>query len=803
MTSASEFPHPEPDWFRVTLASIGDAVIATDMDGNVTFMNSVAEQLTGWPQAEARGKPVLTVFRIINEYTRKPAVNPIARVIREGVVVGLANHTLLISKQGVESPIEDSAAPITNADGKVIGVVLVFHDVSERKKAETALLESERRFRLMVDAVRDYAIFMLDPLGNVTSWNQGAERLKGYRADEIMGSHFSRFYLPEDVHAGKPEIEIKGAIQDGRFEDEGWRVRKDGTKFWANVILTAIRDESGKLIGFAKVTRDVTERRAAEEKLRQSEERFRLLIESVKDYAIFMLDTQGHVISWNNGAQRIKGYEAHEILGKSLSVFYPPDAPANKVAHELKVATESGRFEEEALRLRKDGTTFWANVVISPIRDGGGKVVGFSKVTRDITERKRAEHALRDANESLERRVRERTAELETANKLLAERTQELETASRMKDEFLATLSHELRTPLMPMLGWTRMLQSGQLDSGSTSRGIQIIEKNVRLQIRIIEDLLDISRIISGKLKLDLRPTGLAQVVEAALDVVRGSAEAKSVHIEFLMPGSVGPVMGDAARLQQVIWNLLSNAIKFTPKGGRVAVELTREKTTAVIRVSDTGEGIPLEYQKSLFQRFTQADGTIRRRHGGLGLGLSIVKHVVELHGGTVKGSSEGAGKGAVFEVRLPLAKTGTAVLQEYPLGDLPASGGELKNVRILVVDDEEDTRDFLTVVLNQFGAVVEAVSSVSAALAVIDEFKPAVILSDIGMPDQDGYDFIGQLRASGINTPAVALTAFARSEDRERALSRGFQAHLAKPIEPLTLVHTVARLAARRDAAV
>lgn len=279
--------HQEPEWFRVTLASIGDAVIATDLSGSVTFLNSVAEHLTGWTKREALGKPLLAIFQIINEFTRKPAPNPVARVIREGIVVGLANHTVLISRDGVEFPIEDSAAPITDAQKKMIGVVLVFHDVTERKKAETALAESERRFRLMVDSVRDYAIYMLDPLGKVTSWNNGAERMMGYRADEIIGADFARFFPQEDSQAGKPERELKEAIQNGRFEGEGWRVRKNGSRFWADVILTSMRDESGKLLGFAKVTRDITEQRAALEELRQSEQRFRLLTESVGDYAIY------------------------------------------------------------------------------------------------------------------------------------------------------------------------------------------------------------------------------------------------------------------------------------------------------------------------------------------------------------------------------------------------------------------------------------------------------------------------------------------------------------------------------------
>jgi PAS domain S-box-containing protein len=797
-SQSSDFLHQNPDWFRVTLASIGDAVIATDVNGRVTFLNSVAERLTGWTQAQSAGHPLIEVFNIINEYSRKPAPNPVARVLREGIVVGLANHTLLISRDGIEYPIEDSAAPILDEQKKIIGVVLVFHDVTEQKKTETALAESERRFRLMVDSVKDYAIYMLDPLGNVSSWNSGAERMKGYRPDEIIGAHFSRFFLPEDVQAGKPERELKAAIQDGRFEIEDWRLRKDGSRFWANVVLTAVRDESARLLGFAKVTRDITSRKIALEKLRESEERFRLLMESVKDYAIFMVDTVGNIVSWNAGAQRIKGYSADEIIGKSLSTFYlPEEVMAGKVERELKIAADIGRYEEEGIRVRKDGSKFYASIVISPMRDASNKLIGFAKVTRDITERKHAEQKLHDANVSLDRRVKERTAELEKANAMLEEQRAQLQLAARMKDEFLLTLSHELRTPLMPMLGWARILKDKHLDPQTASRGIQVIEKSIVLQVKIIEDLLDISRIVSGNLKLDLKPVGLAQVVEAAIDVVRGAAEAKSIHIEFKMPGSVGPVMGDATRLQQVAWNLLSNAVKFTPKGGQITLELRRSESRAVLKVTDTGEGIAPEYLATLFQRFSQADSGTTRRFGGLGIGLSIAKHLVELHGGSISGESAGPGKGSTFTVSLPLSSA-PIVLNQYPLGEVPKMQDRLEGVRVHVVDDEELGRDFLVVILSQFGAIVHAAGSVREAMKLLDDFDPDVVVTDIGMPDQDGYDFINYLRSTGKNTPAIALTAFARAEDRNRALSQGFQAHLAKPVEPADLISTVAGLASK-----
>lgn len=777
----------EHEWFRVTLASIGDAVIATDTAGQVSFMNSVAEALTGWTSAEARGKPLDIVFNIINEYTRKPAPNPVGRVLREGIVVGLANHTVLISKGGAEYPIDDSAAPIRDPGGTIVGVVLVFHDITERKKTEAALMDSERRFRLMIDAVKDYALFMLDTTGRVASWNAGAERIKQYRAEEIIGSHFSRFYPPEDVQSGKPEWELKAAIKDGRVEDEGWRVRKDGSRFWANVVITAIRDEAGRLLGFAKVTRDVSERKKALEQLRVSEERFRLLIQGVKDYAIFMLTPEGRVASWNTGAQRINGYAPDEILGKSIAVFYPPEVvAAGKIERELVLAEKEGSFEEEGIRVRKDGSRFFADVILTAIKDDAGKLLGFAKVTRDITERKKAEQALRESNEELERRVQERTAELEKAN--------------RLKDNFLATLSHELRTPLTPMLGWARMIRSGQLDTAGVDRGIQVIERNVQLQTRIIEDLLDISRIVAGKLQIESKPVGLAQIIEAAMEVVRTSAEAKSIGFEFKMLGSVGPILGDPARLQQVVWNLLSNAIRFTPNHGKVTVELRKAGGQAELRIIDSGEGISAEYLPHVFERFSQADSSSRRRHGGLGIGLSIVKHLVEQHGGTVEASSPGLGKGATFTVRFPVSNQVLVPDAAYPLGSVATASKPLSGVRVMIVDDEHDSREFIQMVLTQFGADVLPIDSAAAALARIEAFAPDVLISDIGMPGQDGFDLIRALRErehpTGKVTPAVALTAFARAEDRQRALDSGFQVHLPKPVEPAELMRVVSQLA-------
>ncbi len=450
------------------------------------------------------------------------------------------------------------------------------------------------------------------------------------------------------------------------------------------------------------------------------------------------------------------------------------------------------------------------------------------KVEERTAELAEANAALRRMYDDLEVLVEQRTAELSVANQelkreihvrewaeqerarlLLLEQAarREAEEANRMKDEFLATLSHELRTPLNAILGWVQVLRAGKLDAAAAARALETIERNARAQAQLIADLLDVSRIITGKLRLDFKPVDLRRIIDAALESVRPAADAKGLQLEVVISPLANPVVGDADRLQQVIWNLLSNAIKFTPRGGRVEVRLGESAGNAVIRASDSGIGIRPDFLPFVFDRFRQAEGSITRTHGGLGLGLSIVRHLVELHGGTVEVESEGEGLGAAFSVRLPLR----AELAEDPL-DRTAVGRSVFNspdllagLAIVVVEDEIDTRDLLVLALQQCGGQVEAFGSVSEALAWFDHSPADVLISDIGVPGEDGYALIRKLRERppelGGKVPAVALTAYARAEDRERALAAGYQSHLAKPVDPAELIATLARLAGRRVA--
>ncbi|HJW51889.1 MAG TPA: PAS domain S-box protein [Burkholderiaceae bacterium] len=670
---------------------------------------------------------------------------------------------------------------------------------AERLPAGRTLQQSEDRFKLLVEGVKDYAIFMLDANGFVASWNRGAESIKGYSPDEIIGKHFSLFYPPETLASGLPAHELEVAKEVGSFEDEGWRVRKDGSLFWANVVITALHDPRGNLLGFSKVTRDLTQRRAHEEALRQSEERFRLLVEGVKDYAIFMLDANGFVISWNSGAERINGYSADEIIGKHFSLFYPAEArESGWPEHELQTAAERGSFIDEGWRLRKDGTRIWAHVTITALRDDEGRLLSYAKLTRDLTDRKKAE-ALEVSGQE-----RDEILEAERSARMAAQR------ATRIKDEFLATLSHELRTPLNAIVGWTQILRraGSSVKPADLARGLDVIDRNARAQVQLIDDLLDLSRVITGKVRLDLQQVSIVEVVQRTMHSVEPAAAAKGIRLKTILDPAPATISADSSRLQQILWNLLSNAIKFTPKGGQVQVLLQRVNSHIELSVSDTGIGISPEFLPHVFERFTQRDSSASRSFGGLGLGLAICKQLVELHGGTIRASSQGPGLGATFLVELPLALLHVGRQDSerlHPTQSIPDSEvlalPKLAGVHIFIVDDEPDARDLLQRVFEEQSAKVTIFTNANDALNALKVAKPHVIVCDIGMPGMDGYQFMRAMRAGEAKAqriPALALTAFARAEDRKRSLLAGYQAHLAKPFDVAELMLVVADLVGR-----
>ncbi|MBS1810644.1 MAG: PAS domain S-box protein [Acidobacteria bacterium] len=1072
------------EWWRVTLSSIGDAVIVTDAKGLVTFMNPVAESLTGWPKQEAQGLPLEDIFPIINATNRQRIENPVNQVLQTGAVVELANHTLLRSRNGLEIHIDDSAAPIRDAQGHIFGVVLVFRDISERKRAEATRLQLASIVESSDDAIISKT---LD--SRVTSWNRAAERMFGYTAEEMIGNSIIILIPPE--RQAEEQMILDRLKRGERIEHyETIRQRKDGIRLNISLTISPIKDREGNIIGASKIARNITARKLLEQSLRQSEERLRLSHQATgigdwewngatnevfwspeyrgiygfdpneepsfeKGLAIIVEEDREAIrnallqalasgeeyrsqhrirhpqkgLRWiqsigktvrdesessfrliglamditaqkqterelQEGAERLSlalqaaelgdwsweaatnlvtlSARAAEILGRSetrltwrelQNVLYEEDHEQAKQAVKQAFATNSNFTIEYRVR-RSDQGVIWIVAKGQAIYDEAGQMQGIRGVVQDITERKLAATYLEEEREALE--IINKVGQLLSAELDLQKLVQaltdaateitgaqfgsffynvldergasymlytlsgvprehfasfpmpratdlfgptfrgegvtriddvrddprygrnspyfgmpeghlsvvsylavpvisrsgevlgglffghhkvgvftarharivtglagqaaiamdnaryyeairkaqaEAEAANRLKDEFLATVSHELRTPLNSILGWARMLRRGKLNEESRLRAMEIIEKSAVAQGQIIEDILDVSRIITGKLRLEVSPVPIAQVVEEAVESVRPTADAKGVRLQMVLDTKTNLVAGDAHRLQQVIWNLLSNAIKFTPRDGRVQITLARINSHIEIVISDNGQGISPEFLPHVFERFRQADSSTKRNFGGLGLGLAIVRHLVELHGGTVSAASAGLGQGATFNVRLPLAimREGEKLLDaQQPPHIYPAVEGnvpcdieqELTNVRVLIVDDEADARELLQVVLEQCGAEVQAVASVRAAMETLRQWPPDVLVSDIGMPGEDGYALIRQIRSlpspEGGRIPAAALTAYARSEDRLRALKAGFQTHVAKPVEPMELVAVVASLAGK-----
>jgi PAS domain S-box-containing protein len=510
------------------------------------------------------------------------------------------------------------------------------------------------------------------------------------------------------------------------------------------------------------------------DRLRQAEDRLRVLLDSMHDYAICMLGIDGQIETWNAGAERLFEYSGDEIIGRNVALFYADaERELDLPAEHLRTAFEQGRLECECPCVRQSGAAFDALVLFTLMRSPGGTPRGFSLVVRDITERKRLEGDLRL-------------------------RADQLSAANRAKEDFLATLSHELRTPLNAMLGWTRLLRMGKLDAPARTRALDTIERNAHMQEQLITDILDVSRMVTGRLRLGLRPMELEPIVDAAVDALRPAAEAKGIDLSCAITGA-GTVMGDPDRLQQVLWNLLANAIKFTASGGRVSVSLARVGPNAVVTVSDTGEGIASTLLPFIFDRFTQGDVSVTRPHGGLGLGLSIVRHIVELHGGQVSATSAGPGCGASFAVHLPLR----AVQRQSEPFESPET--PLYGLKVLVVDDDADTRELVSTALMHSGARTAAAGSAREALELMPRFQPDVLVSDIAMPGEDGLALIRRVRALGGkgvgDVPAVALTGLSGEEVRGRALTAGYQQFVPKPVEPEKLTAVVRTLAqARRE---
>jgi PAS domain S-box-containing protein len=604
-------------------------------------------------------------------------------------------------------------------------------------------------FEMLVERTRDYAIFLLDPAGCIMSWNAGAQALKGYEPQEIVGKHFSVFYPQEAKEREWPKRELEMAMLEGRFEDEGWRLRKDGSRFWANVTITCLRGENGELLGFSKITRDQTARRQQEEKLRMSEERLRLMIDSVTDYALYMLDRDGMIVSWNTGAQRIKGYTSAEIVGRHFSRFFiPEDVQAGKPWKELAMAREKGRYEEEGWRVRASGERFWAKVVLTPIYDLAGHHSGFAKVTQDLTQRRR---------------------------------TEEMETTSRRIHEFIAMLAHELRNPLAPIHSAAEAMASMAADDPAQAHMREIITRQSKHLSRIVEDLIDINRITRGTLSLTKEELDSRELVARGVEIARPAMEAARHQLRVSLPDAPVRVTGDQDRLVQVLANVLNNASRYTPPNGSISVRMDEEDGEVVIRVRDNGRGIEARNLERIFNLFDQGGAPAPGTAGGLGIGLSLARSVVEMHGGTIEALSAGPDQGSEFVIRLPVAKkSGMPASQGRPARAAPAAATRW---RVLVVDDNQDAATTLELLIRSDGHQTVVVHDGIEALRIAPDFKPDIVLLDIGLPGIDGYEVARRLRDGDPSRQMVlvAITGWNVPEGKWR--EAGFDFHLTKPV--------------------
>jgi PAS domain S-box-containing protein len=615
-----------------------------------------------------------------------------------------------------------------------------------------SLTRGDAGWRVVADTSVDYGMAILDLEGRVLTWNACTEKITGVDSTEMAGRSFAALFPADTTPSTSPESLIRSAIEEGRSEYEGWLQRYGATRFWANLVLTPVRSADGRVAGLSLIVRDFDARRQHEERVRRSEERFRILVEQVKDYAIFMLDTDGIIVSWNQGAQRIKGYDAGEIIGEHFSRFYlPEDLERGKPDWELGVARAEGRVEDEGWRVRKDGSTFWANIVITALHNRDGSLRGFAKVTRDMTQRKRIEA---------------------------------LEEAERRTNEFLAMLAHELRNPLAPIRNAVGVLRARGVDDPQVRRIRDVIDRQVTHLARLVDDLLDVSRITTGKITLHRESVDLTEIIPRAADETKSMFEQRRQQLDLHLPPTPIRVQGDRVRLVQVITNLLANAAKFTPEGGYVRLALEARGPSAEFSVRDNGVGIAADLLPRVFDLFIQGDRSLDHSLGGLGIGLTLVKRLVLLHGGNVEARSDGPGRGSTFVVRLPLEDVATH--EALAVSSLGSQAAAKRALKVLVVDDNLDSAESMGMLLETWGYTVLTASEGMTALEIAADAKPDVVLLDIGLPGMSGYEVAAQLRTKlGDRRPVlIAMTGYGQPDDRRRTREVGFHHHLIKPVE-------------------
>jgi PAS domain S-box-containing protein len=774
-----EISHDSQELFRLIAESIRDyAVFVTDLEGRVVSWNPGVEALLGFAEGQWVGAHSSIIFTP-EDRERGVHLREMETALREGRAEDKRWH---VRRDGSRFWANGMLMLLRDGEDGARGFAKILRDNTEAKLIEERLRESEERFQRLVELSPD--AIAVHAQGVVLFMNTaGAKLLCAESPAQIVGRSIASLIHP-DYHGLIRERIEKASRGETSPPAEIKFIRLDGTEIYGELASAPLLYQGRPAV--QAVVRDLTRRKQVEEALRESEKRFRLIFNQQFQF-MAILSPEGVLLDINELPLRAASVMREQVLGQFFwdTPWWQglPEMQAGWPARLAAAArSDTPVFSVDSYQAA-DGTRV-ADASITAVKTSEGRVEFFIIQASDITERKRVE-------EERERLLRE------------------AQEANRLKDEFLATVSHELRTPLTAILGWAHLLRGGQLEDEGVVKALETIERNARSQAQLIDDLLDVSRIVTGKLRLEIMPVSPHTFIDPAVEAVRPAAEAKGVRLQKVIDTGMETVMGDPARLQQVVWNLLTNAIKFTPRGGRVQVRLERANSQVEIAVTDTGAGIDPEFLPHVFERFRQADQKSTRQHGGLGLGLAIVRHLMELHGGTVRADSGGEGAGATFTVTLPVAavhRSDDAEERVHPAArDMRPSHGcpeRLDGLRVLVVDDEPDAREMLSVGLGQCGAKVTTASSAREALEAVAGGKFDAMISDIGMPGEDGYELIRRVRAlpSGGRIPAVALTAYARTEDRLRALRAGFEMHVSKPVELTELVVVIANLVRRGE---
>lgn len=753
-------------WYQITLSAIGDAVITTDPDGRVTYMNPVAETLTGWQASDTHGRWLEEVIRIVNEETREPVEQPIRKVIEAGLIRGLANHTILIAKDGTERFIDDSAAPVRDDAGQLIGVVMVFRDISEARAKERAIEDALAYADSIIDTVRD-PILILDSELRVRSASRSFYKDFAAKPEETKGR------LVYELGNGQWDIpqlrSLLGNVlsQNSSFEDF------EVTQFFEGI------GQRRMLLNARKVHRpgahtdlillaieDVTPLWRTGVDFIDTRERYRVIVEGATSYAIFTFDTSGVITSWNAGAETMLGYGEHEALGQNFRIiFTPDDLKALQPEEEMRIAASEGKALDERWHLRKGGEPFWAQGLVMPLKDDANETRGFLKIIRDMTEERHLEEALK-------------------------KRTDELEEADLHKNEFLAMLAHELRNPLAAIRNAvTLAASSGTREDMEWSR--DVTARQVKNFAHLIDDLLDVARITQGKIQIRKEAVEAVPVLKHAIEAVRPLIEERKHELLFSLTSENLRIEADTIRLEQMVVNLLTNAAKYTPSGGRIHLIAGIEKGQFICRVRDNGVGISPELLPRMFVLFAQDDQSLARSEGGLGIGLTLVKSLAELHGGSITASSDGPGQGSEFVLRIPVGTSN-------PDADTDSLATRAKpshrNLSILVVDDNEDSAKGMSKLLRLSGHTVQVAHSGPDAITSATEHGPEVVILDIGLPGMDGYEVAKTLRRSETCKHAViiAVSGYGEEQARNRAIEAGFDHHMIKPVNFDTLLTVI-----------